>query len=150
MFEMGERVDHRAVRIMVEVVRKAGGELVCIREHNTVRSTGPAATRLREIFGPDFYVERDGRRLLARARRRGEPQLFRRKLRMGPEWMTLDQACERLGITSQWIRRRYLGTALLPRYKVGSRVVLKTADVEAIAATLVPGGVWVNQAQEGA
>lgn len=134
----------RAVEL-AKRLRQLGGEELFVRQLPSAASAGPAATALRRTLGTDFYVRRDGAALYARARKAGEPELNLRRLRMGAEWMTLAQAAEALGITQEWLRSEFLNTGRLVRYPFGTRVVVKTADVETLKDRKLPGGAITNR-----
>lgn len=140
-----EHLDAEKARELITLVRRMGGEELLVRTFDTSAPAGPAATRLRRVLGTDFYVMRRDNEIWVRARKAGEPELSRRRIRTGTDWMTVVQAAERLSMTQQWFRAQFLAKGVIPKYRFGTRVVVKRADVEALAQDHAPGGAFVGR-----
>lgn len=140
----GDRLDPTRVRELIDVVRRLGGDELLVKRTEDPASAGPIASRMRRVLGTDFYVRRSGRSIWVRARRSGEPELRKHKLRMGPEWMTVPAAARRLGISEVWLRRHYMNAGHIDRYRFGTRVVVPTDQVEELRGELAPGGAIVG------
>ena len=128
-----ERLSGQRTRELIEAVRAAGGREVLARRFTNVPSAAPAATRMRDTLGTDFYVRRVGGELWVRARRAGEPPLYHRKLKLGREWVTLTQAAEIMGVTTTWFRDEYVKTGRVERYRFGTRLAFRREAVEELA-----------------
>jgi hypothetical protein len=129
-----ERLSGQRTRELIDAVRAAGGREILARRFSNVPSAAPAATRMRETLGTDFYVRRSGGDLWVRARRAGEPPLRHRKLKLGPDWMTMAQAAEALGVTTTWFRDEYVKSGRVEQYRFGTRLAYKRAAIEELAA----------------
>lgn len=97
------------------------------------------------MLGTDFYVTRSENVITARARKSGEPELSKRRLRMSARWLTIPQAAAELGMTEQWFRSQYTRTGKVEKFRFGTRVVVQSKDVAALKGTVAPGGVFVGR-----
>lgn len=148
----GELLDARRAVELAGLLRAGGGDETLFRVFDAPKSAPPAASRLRKILGTDFHVRvaydltASGRRrglVYARARKAGEPEFSKRRLRMDPaQWLTLDQAADRLGVSTEWLRSEYLNTGLLARHKYARRVVVRTEDVDRLGRQRARGGLF--------
>lgn len=130
---------------LTSALRKAGGDEILVRQYDRSPATaGPAATRLREYLGDDYYVRRVGGKIWARARRTGEPVMRKRKFRLGPDWVTMQQASGLLGITQYWFRTTYVDTGRLTIYRFGDRLLCKRDDVDKLVRQAKKRGSHVD------
>lgn len=148
----GEMLDARRAVELAGLLRAGGGDEILYRIFDAPKSAPPAASRLRRILGTDFHVRvaydltpsgRERGLVYARARKAGEPMFSKRRLRMDPDhWLTLDQAADRLGVSTEWLRTEYLNTGVLARHKYARRVVVRTEDVDRLNRERARGGLF--------
>ena len=148
----GDRMGAQASLYIDRLLREAGGEFLLIRKYRDRSSAAVSATRVRDLLGPNFYVEvRNKGEIWARARRIGEPVVYKRKVKVSEEWISVKHAAERLEITTQWLRTNLVNRGFLRKYVFQGRVVFKREDVERLHAQKFNGkvgGAWLTDGRE--